>query len=91
MFRLRIGAGDEGIQARQPVHKPMRHEKFERPVNDDRCRPALGPRHLFKDFIGTRRRMAFCDDLEHLAPFRGQPHPPGRADPFRFSEDTIRT
>lgn len=90
MFGLRVGAGDEGVQAGQPVHKPVRHEKFERPINDDRRRPTLGARHLLKDFISTGRCMTFCDNLQHLPPFRGQPYPPGRTDPFRCGQNAVR-
>ncbi len=63
IFPVVVMAGDESIEAGNPVNQAHRHEKIERPVDSYRsCVLTLLCHHL-QDIIGTGGLMAAADNF----------------------------
>ncbi|MNT04112.1 hypothetical protein D3C72_1386770 [compost metagenome] len=55
-LRLRMSAGNKGVEALKPVHETKFHQLFQRPINLQRRAKTIVPQ-LVEDHIGAERLM----------------------------------
>ncbi len=57
MGSLRVGAGDEGVQAFDLVHEAVRNKKVQRPIGDGRLRSEPGIPQAVQNFVSPERSV----------------------------------
>lgn len=79
MRGLRVGAGDEGVQAFDLVHEAVRDKEVQRSIGNGRLRSEPGIPQAVQNFVSPKGAVILQKHLERLAPHRGQPQPLPRA------------
>jgi hypothetical protein len=72
---VRLGAGDEGVEALEPMHEALLHQRFERAIDLQRRAEALVAQ-LVEQRIGTERSARPFQLFQHVELVLGQHLPP---------------
>ena len=76
---VRFGAGDEGVEAFQPVHEAGLHQRVERPVDLQRRAKAVLAQ-LVEQRVGAERPARRLEPFQHAQLVPGEHVPPGHGD-----------
>ena len=89
MRALRLRAADIGVQALQPVHQAVRHQKIERAVDGGGLGRARRAAEALEHVVSLDRLVPLPDQLEHPAPQIGEPGAAPRAQRRRLAERVV--